>query len=153
MPNLELKIPPVLQLIIFTLLMWFVSLNLPGFSLAQEYQFSTIAALILIAAFVAISGIVCFKNARTTANPFRLDLSTALVTSGIYTKTRNPMYVGLLCLLIAWGVFLSNLYSLALTLGFVICMNRFQIQQEEKALASIFGEDYLRYKNNVRRWW
>ena len=152
MLNSELKIPPVLQVLIFTLLMWLISLALPGLSLPSQYKLATITALIVIAAFFAISGMVCFRKAKTTVNPFRLDLSSSLVTSGIYTRSRNPMYVGLLFLLMAWGVFLSNLYSLALTFAFIMCMNHFQVRLEEKALESIFGEDYLHYKTRARRW-
>ncbi len=62
------------------------------------------------------------------------------------------MYVGLLFILIGWGLFLSNLYSLALPAGFVLYMNRFQIRPEEKALEAIFGEEFLAYKIRVRRW-
>lgn len=62
------------------------------------------------------------------------------------------MYVGFLFFLFALGFLLFNFYSLALTAGFVLYMNRFQIQPEETALESLFGEDFRCYKNRVRRW-
>jgi protein-S-isoprenylcysteine O-methyltransferase Ste14 len=62
------------------------------------------------------------------------------------------MYVGLLLALVAWGILLSNYFSIALAATFILYMNRFQIQQEESALESKFGNDYLAYKRRVRRW-
>jgi len=62
------------------------------------------------------------------------------------------MYVGFLFFLMGWGLFLSNVYSLVLCIGFVLYMNRFQIQAEEAILESLFGAEYLRYKDRVRRW-
>lgn len=62
------------------------------------------------------------------------------------------MYVGFLFFLFAVAAFLFNLYSLALTAGFVLYMNRFQIQPEEKTLESTFGTEYLAYKKRTPRW-
>jgi len=59
----------------------------------------------------------------------------------MYRYTHNPMYVGFLLFLIGWGIFLSSLYALALILGFVLYMNRYQIKPEEKALESVFGSE------------
>jgi len=75
-----------------------------------------------------------------------------LVTGGIYRFTRNPMYVGLLLVLVAWATFLSSLWTLVGPLAFVLYITRFQIKPEESALATLFGQPYADYRAKVRRW-
>lgn len=62
------------------------------------------------------------------------------------------MYLGFLALLTAWAVYLSNGLALVFPVGFVAYMNRFQIEPEEKALATLFGREFADYKSRVRRW-
>jgi protein-S-isoprenylcysteine O-methyltransferase Ste14 len=150
--RLELKIPPVLVAIVCALLMWLISFSLPGIATPKPFRYVSFAALAGVGACVAIFGVLSFRKARTTVNPLAPHEATSLVTSGIYRRTRNPMYAGLLLLLLGWALFLSNLYSLALSVGFALYMNRFQIQREEEALESAFGHDFLIYKSRVRRW-
>ncbi|MDX1811540.1 MAG: isoprenylcysteine carboxylmethyltransferase family protein, partial [Gammaproteobacteria bacterium] len=71
---------------------------------------------------------------------------------GIYRISRNPMYVGLLFLLLAMATYLGNAYILLLVAFFIIYMNAFQIGPGERALEAIFDEDYRQYKARVRRW-
>lgn len=152
MSRLELKIPPVLLALIFVLLMWLVSLLLPGTPIPEPLRLLASVILAGIGAVIAILGVMSFRKVRTTVDPTSLDKSSSLATSGIYEHTRNPMYIGLLLLLIGWGVFLSSVFSLVLPVGFVLYINRFQIQREEEALELSFGASYLDYKSRVRRW-
>jgi len=62
------------------------------------------------------------------------------------------MYLALVLALAGWALFLGNIYSLALTALFVAYMNRFQIQPEERALETLFGQAYIDYRHRVRRW-
>ena len=78
--------------------------------------------------------------------------TSSLVTSGIYRFTRNPMYVGLLFVLIAWAVFLSTPWLVIGPFVFVLYMNRFQIEPEERVLFRLFGTAFATYKGAVRRW-
>ncbi len=78
--------------------------------------------------------------------------TSALVTTGVYRITRNPMYVGLLLGLLAWAAGLSSPVSLAGPVAFIMAINRFQIEPEEKALLAKFGPEYETYKSAVRRW-
>ncbi len=78
--------------------------------------------------------------------------SSSLVIKGIYTLTRNPMYLGLAIILLGWGVYLANPVSLLVLPCFVVYLNRFQIVPEEKVLESIFGADFKAYSAKVRRW-
>jgi protein-S-isoprenylcysteine O-methyltransferase Ste14 len=100
----------------------------------------------------ALSGFVAFRHAKTTVNPLSPANSSSLVTSGIYRFTRNPMYVGLALVLLAWALFLSSPWSLLGPLVFVLYINRFQIVPEERILSGIFGEAYSAYRTKVRRW-
>ena len=78
--------------------------------------------------------------------------ATSLVTGGIYNYSRNPMYLALLLILLAWGLWLGNAFNILLAAGFVGYMNKFQIIPEETALASKFGKTYHQYCILVRRW-
>ena len=78
--------------------------------------------------------------------------ASALVVSGIYRLTRNPMYLGFLLILLGWALFLSNGLAVLAVPAFVFYMNRFQIEPEERALAAIFGAEFVAYKSHVRRW-
>ena len=62
------------------------------------------------------------------------------------------MYLALMLALTGWGLYLANIFSLSVAVGFVFYMNRFQIQPEERALEKIFGTEFNDYKNRVRRW-
>lgn len=73
--------------------------------------------------------------------------------NGIYRVSRNPMYLGFVLLLIAWGVYLAHALAVLLVPPtFVVYLNRYQIAPEEEALGQLFGEDFLSYKNTVGRW-
>lgn len=93
-----------------------------------------------------------FLRRRTTLNPLKPDSASALVTGGIYRFTRNPMYLGLATLLLAWAIYLGNLAALAGVPLFILYMNRFQIAPEERALEARFGAEYIAYRTRVRRW-
>ena len=72
--------------------------------------------------------------------------------AGIYRLTRNPMYLGFLWILPGWGIFLSNAPAFLVLPGFALSMNRFQIEPEERALTRLFGQAFVAYATQVRRW-
>lgn len=150
--HLELRVPPVLLTLVFALLIWLTSLWLPGNTIPPQAR---LAGTIILASFgvlIAMLGVISFRQARTTVNPTKPDASSSLVTTGVYRVTRNPMYLGLLIILVAWSIFLSSFFGLVLCLVYVLYLNRFQIQPEERAMQSSFGVDYSDYKTRVRRW-
>jgi protein-S-isoprenylcysteine O-methyltransferase Ste14 len=100
----------------------------------------------------SLAGIVSFRRARTTVNPMKPEAATSLVSSGIYRITRNPMYVGLLFVLVAWAAGLSSAWSMLEPLAFFLYIGRFQITPEERVLSQLFGAEYSAYKARVRRW-
>jgi protein-S-isoprenylcysteine O-methyltransferase Ste14 len=62
------------------------------------------------------------------------------------------MYLGLLVTLMGWAVFLSNPLAWLAAPLFVLYINRFQINPEERVLSALFGAEYSDYKEKVRRW-
>lgn len=81
-----------------------------------------------------------------------LSKASALVTGGVYRWTRNPMYLGMAALLLAWGFWLANAGALAVISLFIAYLNRFQIAPEERALEARFGDEFTAYRARVRRW-
>lgn len=99
-----------------------------------------------------LAGVAAFRQARTTVNPTTPATSSALVVSGIYRWTRNPMYLGFALLLLAFAVWLSKLSALLLVPVFMGYLQRFQIRPEEQALRARFGASFDAYCQRVRRW-
>ena len=132
--------------------MWFVATWIPAFGLDLPGRLIFAVAFACAGALVTVSGLIEFRRARTTVNPMKPDTSSALVTRGVYGVTRNPMYVGLAIMLVAWAVFLSNVAALVGVVGFAWYIDRFQIAPEERALAALFGAEFESYRRDVRRW-
>jgi len=110
------------------------------------------ACLAVAGVIIALLGVVSFRRAKTTVNPLDPAAASALVVSGIYQLTRNPMYLGLLLVLLGWALFLANALTFVFPVAFVFLMNRLQIIPEEKALAALFGPGFADYQSKVRRW-
>jgi protein-S-isoprenylcysteine O-methyltransferase Ste14 len=152
MHALELKVPPLALLLLFALLMWLLSAYERSLALVLPWR-TAIAAMFWSAGFaITLVGLLEFRRAKTTVNPIKPEEATSVVTSGIYRFSRNPMYLGFLCALIGWAVFLSHLLAFALLPLFVLYMNRFQIEPEERALSAKFGGQFRDYTRSVRRW-
>ena len=124
----------------------------PTFEVDASPRIAVAIAIALVGGAFSAAGVTAFRRASTTLNPTKPEAASSLVTGGIYRITRNPMYVGLLFVLIGWTVFLCAPWVLAGPLAFVAYMTHFQIAPEERVLASIFGEAYASYKARVRRW-
>lgn len=152
MNALELKIPPLALALACALAMWLASTQMPqlAFTIPAQ-QFIAFALASLGIGIVLLAGLH-FRRAGTTVNPTRPQATTAVVATGVYRLSRNPMYVGFLLALAGWAVFLAHGLPLLFLPAFVIYMNRFQIGPEERMLAAKFGDDYERYRQAVRRW-
>jgi protein-S-isoprenylcysteine O-methyltransferase Ste14 len=93
-----------------------------------------------------------FRQARTTFDPVRPEQTSHLVTEGVYGVSRNPMYLGLVLMLVAWALWLGTASPWAVPPLFAILMTTTQIAPEERALETVFGETYVAYRHRVRRW-
>lgn len=152
MQRLELKVPPVAQALVIGFLMWLLSASLPSLALSLPWRTMLALAFYVAGTVIALAGLVEFIRRKTTVNPVTPGAAAVVVTSGIYRWSRNPMYLGLLLVLIGWAVWLSNLMAFALLPLFVLYMNRFQIEPEERALSAKFGRSFTEYTRSVRRW-
>ncbi|MCM0148624.1 isoprenylcysteine carboxylmethyltransferase family protein [Photobacterium galatheae] len=114
----------------------------PG-KILLEWTFS------LLAVGFGLAGIMAFARAKTAMNPTK---ATRLVTSGVYRISRNPIYLGLLLLLIAVFLNLSAISSIIMIPFFALYMNHVQIAAEERVLRHAFGQQYKDYCQRVRRW-
>jgi len=150
--RLTLRVPPVVLFLVIGLLMWTLSAWLPSWRLTLPGRTVLAILLLLGAGGVGIAGVRAFGRARTTVDPLRPQRASALVTSGIYRRTRNPMYVALAIALLAWATWLEHPLALLGVAAFVGWMNRFQIAPEERALRALFGTEFERYCSEVRRW-
>lgn len=105
-----------------------------------------IAAGVVIAAAAAFS----FRRAGTPVIPF--EPSTALVTDGLYRRTRNPMYLGMVLVLAGAALLFGSLSVWLPVPVFILIIRNNFILGEERFLEEIFGKQYTDYKNKVGRW-
>jgi protein-S-isoprenylcysteine O-methyltransferase Ste14 len=138
--------------VVFAALMWLISRLAPGITLPATLRFTCLFVFTAAGVFIGLIAVVSFRKAQTTVNPLTPEACSSLVDSGIFRFSRNPMYLALLSALAGWALFLGNMYSLALTVLFVAYMNRFQIRPEERALETVFGDAFIKYRRRVRRW-
>lgn len=150
--HMKLKLPPVLVFMVFSLLMYVLSVFLPFGDFEFFGKGFLIWVLVGSGILVGIVTVVQFLILKTTIDPRTPSKTTKLVTNGIYGFSRNPMYLALLMLLLAWGLWLGNAFNTLLVAGFVGYMNKFQIIPEEEALTRIFGKEFRQYCTQVRRW-
>jgi protein-S-isoprenylcysteine O-methyltransferase Ste14 len=150
--SLELKVPPPALMFVIAVLMWLVSQAAPTFGFVlPAYKFFAIL-LVAVGFSAGATGVVTFRRAKTTVNPTKPESSSSLVNWGVYTITRNPMYLGGLVMLAGWAIFLSNALTFLFLPVYILYIRRFQIAPEERALTSLFGQEYIAYQARVRRW-
>ncbi len=149
MPKMALKIPPVIQLVFFMLLAYWLATTFHGpvWPLA-------IAGLPLTAAglFFMLGGLIACRRAKTTVDPRIPDKAQCLVRRGVFKYSRNPMYLGMVLLLTAFCCYLHEIYAFITIPMLWLSLQELQIKPEEQALHALFGDSYLQYCQQVRRW-
>ena len=150
--SLEAKVPPPAIAVAAALIIWSISRLAPQVAMPSGVRVAVSLAIVVVGIAFSAAGVMSFRRAQTTLNPTKPEEASSLVSTGIYRVTRNPMYLGLFFVLVAWAVFLSSAWALLGVAGFVLYMNHFQVAPEEHALASLFGNKYESYKTSVRRW-
>jgi protein-S-isoprenylcysteine O-methyltransferase Ste14 len=149
---LELKVPPPVVAGMLAAAMWGLSRITPSPQIPGNLRVLGAIALAVLGIAFASAAVLSFRRAQTTVDPLEPQRASALVTSGVYRITRNPMYVGMALVLVAWAVFLSSAWALLGLPAFVLYLGRLQIAPEERALATLFGAQYSHYASTVRRW-
>lgn len=150
--RLELIVPPPAVTLAVGVLMWLLARWLPALHFVLPLR--GVLASALAVAGIALMGACAlqFRRAGTTVNPMKPQKVSALVDTGFYRFSRNPIYLADLLILVGWGLWLSNVASLAAIALFVAYLNRFQIGPEERALHAAFGAEFDAYRARVRRW-
>lgn len=99
---------------------------------------------------IALWGVRLFAKVGTNIVPFTE--STALVTDGAFAYSRNPMYLGMVLVLLGVALLLDRASPWLVLVAFILVIRLKFIQFEEPLMEQTFGEDYVTYKSNVRRW-
>lgn len=107
-------------------------------------------ALAGISFLLGLLSLYAFTKARTTLNPH--GSVKTIVSSGVYRFTRNPIYLGMVLMLIGFPLAFGNVWGIPLAPVFILLMNKLVIEHEEAYLEKKFGEAYTGYKSRVRRW-
>lgn len=134
-----------------------VAVYVPLFLARGQDWAGPVWGLIAIAMFIVGTGIVAWCvwdfAAFGRGTPAPIDPPKHLVVRGLYRFTRNPMYVGILAILLGWTVlFFSRplaVYTACVGAGF----HAFVVFYEEPHLLQMFGEAYAEYRQQVPRWW
>ena len=142
--------PPPLILLAFVLAGLALDWLRPAAFLPAAVQYAVGAALIAIAGALASSAFIRFIRAGTNI-PTRRP-TTALVVAGPYRFTRNPIYVGMILLLLGIGIMVDSVWLLALAVPFALVLRYGVITREERYLEAKFGDAYRAYRARVRRW-
>lgn len=149
---LQLKIPPPIIGLFCAALLLGIDYLLPQWRFAS-FGLQILAALFVIAGLmVELISVSLFFKSKTTVNPLKPEKSQALVTSGLYRFSRNPMYLGMLLMLTGLTLWLGNPIGVLPLIIFVAYITTFQIKPEEAVLQRIFGTAYSHYQDSVRRW-
>jgi protein-S-isoprenylcysteine O-methyltransferase Ste14 len=110
----------------------------------------------LIGILIAFSGFYFMGQARDLFRKYKttvkIEKSNHLITEGVFSKTRNPMYIGMSILILGFSIVSTNIISFLLPFVFVIMVRLIFIRKEESMMFESFGEDYLEYKKKVGRW-
>jgi protein-S-isoprenylcysteine O-methyltransferase Ste14 len=145
-----LKIPPLILVLILVTTNYLSKNKLEIIYLPDKHSISLL--ILLIGIFILINPVFKLIKSKTTVNPIKFKKVNKLVTSGIYKYSRNPMYLGMILIIISTTVIYLNYYSIITPLIFYFWINRFQIKREEVFLKEKFGKEYLLYCSKTRRW-
>ena len=147
---IKTKIPPPLVALTFGFFINYTKNFFPKIKISNNIIFGSF--MIIIGLIIILSAIILFKKYQTTITPLNPSNATKLITDGIYKHSRNPMYLGLLLVLFGISIILNPIGGLSLIPLFILYLNLFQIIPEENAMVDLFKDEFLEYKENVRRW-
>jgi len=144
------KVIPPVYLLISLVLMWLMQFYLPVYQYIQPpFAYLGIITVLCGITMAAISAGM-FRRAGTGIEPF--DEATTLVTIGFYRFSRNPMYMGMFLVLLGVAFLMGAVGALLPVPVFVLIIRNNFVLGEERFLEAAFGQHYLDYKSEVRRW-
>ena len=144
------KIPPPIVTLFFGLCIFFSKSYFPDFN----YQILNVLSLISILFGITILflAVRLFNKQNTTVNPIKIEKASSLVVAGIFQYSRNPMYLGMLFVLIGLSFKFNLIGGIIFTLLFMLSITAFQIKPEEQTMDKLFGDEFKEYKKKVRMW-
>jgi len=144
------KIPPPIVTFICGLVIYF---SKSFFNQFFSYSNNIISLFLLILGLlVFLSAVKSFRRQKTTVNPLEPRQASSLVTSGIFKFSRNPMYLGMLIILLSISFKFNLIGGIITSIFFYIFITKFQIIPEEAAMNELFGNEFIVYSNKTRRW-
>ncbi|MDB2705302.1 isoprenylcysteine carboxylmethyltransferase family protein [Pseudomonadota bacterium] len=149
---LKLKIPPPVYMLFMAGMMWLLDRYLPINEFISKPWDRLGFGIILLAIVTDGLSLLHFFRVRTSINPLYPEKANSLVTTGLYQWTRNPMYLGLLLVLLGWAIVLGSASPFIVLPIFTVVLTIQQIIPEEIVLEHKFGKSYRDYKQTVRRW-
>lgn len=150
--RIQTKIPPPVYMLFFGMVMYGADQFIPIVEFHSIVLSAVGISLITLAILFDLWSIGLFLFHKTTVNPLTPHNTVHFVTRGLYRYTRNPMYVGLLVMLIGWSLCLGSLSPFLFLFFFVRVITWSQIMPEEKILIEKFGEKYEEYMKKTPRW-
>ena len=150
MIDIKTKFPPPLVALTFGFLINYTKNIFPKIEIKNEIIFGSF--MIISGLIIILSAIILFKKYKTTITPLKPSKATKLIVNGVYKFSRNPMYLGLLLVLLGISIILNLFGGFFLIPLFILYLNLFQIIPEENAMVDLFKDEFLEYKKNVRRW-
>lgn len=147
-----MHIPPPIFALGAILILYGGDKIVPSLSIHPQGQWLVGAICVVIGVAIAVISVGKFRQEKTTITPVHPATATALVTSGMYRYTRNPMYLGMAFCIAGIGIGLGSLLTLVVLPIFVWLITHIQISIEEVALEKRFRQAYTDYMSKVRRW-
>ncbi len=148
----KLYFPPLMQFALYGLTGYILAANLPALAYESAPLFWVSVPVIAAGALVLFSAVRSFGKANTTVNPITPEQAEQLVTTGLYHFTRNPMYLGMLLVLLGAALALQNLAAFSGPILYSLSITLFQIIPEERVLEQNFGSAFTAYRKQTRRW-
>jgi protein-S-isoprenylcysteine O-methyltransferase Ste14 len=142
--------PPLLHLgsiVLGVVAHWFLGVEVP---LDPGFRAALGVALLGGGVAVAVSFPRAFRRAGQDPNPNTP--TPRVITTGLYRYSRNPAYASLVAVQLGIGLLLNNAWVLLVLIPVLVTMHYGVIIREEAYLERKFGDEYLRYKETVRRW-
>lgn len=147
-----MHIPPPVFALGAVLILYGGDKVLPSLSIHPQGQWLVGAICVIIGLGIAAMSLRNFTQKKTTITPVHPEKTSVLVTDGVYSYSRNPMYLSMAICIAGIGVGLGSLLTLVVLPVFVWLITHIQIVTEEQALEKLFGSAYMDYTSKVRRW-
>ncbi len=151
--RLETQVPPVIWTALSIALMFAIAAVVNERLIPDEIGLVAAVVLCAVGGAISLAGVARFGQAKTSVDPHTISKASSLVASGVYGYTRNPMYLGMFCVVMGVGIWQGSLLATGLSsAGYLAILTRLQIMPEERMLTEKFGDEYRIFAASVRRW-